>query len=135
MYAYESHRRPRERPTSGLPPELLRFGIEFPDGSRATSTHVRFPNRADEPPSQPLLIGGGGGGGGNRWRYDWHVWPLPTEGTMAFVCEWPALGIPVTRAEVATAPIIQAAAEALTLWELPPDDDGPVGWVSYAPMT
>jgi hypothetical protein len=53
---------------------------------------------------------------------------------MAFVCEWPALGIPVTRAEVDTRIILETAARALTLWDLP-EEEGPSGWTGYGPAT
>jgi hypothetical protein len=61
--------------------------------------------------------GGVGGGGGNRWRFSLWACPLPTAGTMAFVCSgWPDLAVPPDRAEVDTAPRLDAAKRAVDLW-------------------
>jgi hypothetical protein len=119
-----------------LPPEQLRFGIQFPDGSRATSLGQRWPTGRDELPPQPFLAGGGGGGGENEWHHSWHVWPLPGKGTMAFVCEWPLLRIPLTRAEVDTGPILETAATAVRLWDLPGEGGNHgKGWTGYTPLS
>lgn len=86
---------------------MLRFGIEFADGGKATNVGGRFHGSAE--PDGPVLSGQGGGGGGGRWRQDFWVWPLPPSGTVRFVCEWPAAGIALTRAEI-NAELLRAAA-------------------------
>jgi hypothetical protein len=53
---------------------------------------------------------------------DHWVWPLPPDGPFAFVCEWPARGIPESRAEIDGGAILQAAGRAVTLW---PEEPGP----------
>jgi hypothetical protein len=87
----------RMRARSEMPAELLRLGVQFPDGSKATNTGGRGPEPG-KPPS-PVMHAGNGGGGGGHWRQEQWVWPLPpadaAEPTL-LVCEWPAAGIPLT---------------------------------------
>jgi hypothetical protein len=52
--------------------------------------------RMPERPTGPLLLAGAGAGGDRRWSQDLWLWPLPPEGRLDFVCEWPALGIELT---------------------------------------
>jgi hypothetical protein len=107
-----------------LPPDLLRFGLQYSDGAKATSVG---PGRTPPPdpqaaPQGPVLMPQGGGGGGHRWEHQFWVWPVPPPGELTFVCEWPAEGIPLTRVTV-DAGLIRAAAErAEVLWPL--EDDG-----------
>ena len=53
----------------------------------------------------------------HRWSESLWLWPLPTEGRLSFVCEWPALDIPLTRADLDSAPIRDAAARSQRLWD------------------
>lgn len=87
--------------------EMLRFGVEFSDGRKATNVDVGRPGR--EEPKGPVLWGMGGGGGGGRWRQDFWVWPLPPRGPVALVCEWPAAGIELSRAEFDTGLLLAGA--------------------------
>lgn len=108
-----------------LDPSLLRLGIEFSDGSRATNLDERlsFPvaGEPDAPPAGPVLAPSrGGGGGGGRWNHGFWVWPLPPEGPLAFVCEWPVAAISETRKEIDSALIRNAATRAVVLW---PEDE------------
>lgn len=130
MHAHLRRHR-RRRAQDGLEPEFVRLGIEFADGGRATNLDARMPfavpGEPDPSPQGPVLsLARGGGGGGGRWHHDFWVWPLPPEGPLAFVCEWPVAGIPETRQEIDSAPIRDAAAAALVLW---PDEhrSGPGG--------
>jgi hypothetical protein len=65
----------------------------------------------------PVLIQHGGGGGDGRWDQDVWVWPLPPPGPLAFVCEWPAEGVQLTRVEVDAGLVLEAAEQAEPLWE------------------
>jgi hypothetical protein len=105
----------------GFDDDVLRFGVRFADGSKATIFNT---GRHGEAPTGPLLIQRGGNGGGHAWDQAYWVWPLPPPGPFAFVCEWPSYGIAQTEVEIDTAAIHDAAARAETLW---PDDDGPSG--------
>lgn len=125
------HARAGRAPGGGLPDTMLRFGFEFPDGSRVTNlTGEHFASRSA--PTHPVMTQGGGGGGGGDWTFTHFVWPLPGEGTLTIVTEWPAYGIPLTRDEIDTGPIVEAASRAQVVFsqdhlpEIPdPDDDGP----------
>jgi hypothetical protein len=111
-----------ERP----PEELLRYGIEFADGRRASDlgemlggTTFAMSASADEEPdpaTQMRLIPGGGHGGERHSRQELWVWPLPPPGPVAFVCQWPKHGIPESRVEVDAAVIRAAAEQAIELW-------------------
>jgi hypothetical protein len=104
-----------------LPPDLFRFGIRFADGSKVTNIDPgRWPQETGDEPFGPLLVGRGGGGGGARWEQGFWVWPLPPEGPLAFVCEWPAHGIPLTEHEIDGTRIREAASAAEVLWPGPP---------------
>lgn len=114
------HTRRRHRASGdGLDPDLLRLGIQFSDGGKATNIDspmlFRMPGEPDEPPEGPVLFPRGGGGGDGRWRQEFWVWPLPPEGPLAFVCEWPAADIPETRNEIDSALVREAAADAVIL--------------------
>jgi len=65
--------------------------------------------------------GGDGGGGGGRWSQGYWVWPLPPEGPLAFVCEWPIADISETRTEIDSALLRDAAGDAVTVW---PENEG-----------
>ena len=101
-----------------LPDELLRFGVQFADGRKATNLD-RPDYDPEHEPDHPVLFQHGGGGGGQAWDMEQWVWPLPPPGPLAFVCEWPARGIGESRAEIGAGSILEAAGRALTFW---PDD-------------
>lgn len=108
----------RRRGESWPPPDVLRFGVAWPDGRKATALAERNwagVNEREEPEG-PLLSRRGGGGGGLSWSMGLWLWPLPPSGTIDFVCEWPSERIPETRVAVPTAPLLEAAAQAETLW-------------------
>jgi hypothetical protein len=113
-----------------LPDELFRAGFQLADGSKVTTIPTGLggvPGATaverswDKEPEGPLLISRGGGGSGQSWSHRLWLWPLPPEGPLSFVCEWPALGITLARAQVQSSLIREAAARSQTLW----DDDGP----------
>ncbi len=97
-----------------LPAEMLRIGIQFPDGAKATNTSGFGHN--GEPPDRPVMTSRGGSGGMGQWRQAEWVWPLPPRGPLTFVCEWPAAGIPLTRHEIDAQTILDAAAQAQTIF-------------------
>jgi hypothetical protein len=111
-----------------IPPELLRLGIEFSDGSKATNLQELWGDPSRQPPS-PVLLPGRGGGGAGTWESEFWVWPLPPEGPLAFVCEWPAREIALSRLEIDAALVREAAAQAEILWE--PGGSSGGSWTSY----
>jgi hypothetical protein len=116
-----------------LPPDLLRFGVEFSNGRKATTLGMPMFITAEEEaePEGPFLVPGGGGGGDDYWESSFWLWPLPTPGPLAFVVEWPAEGIAVTRHEVEAQPILEAARRADTLWPPTPRNCSGVSWTDY----
>ena len=98
-----------------LPDALLRFGVQFADGRKATNLD-RPSYDPEHEPDRPVLSEHGGGGGGSAWDMEYWVWPLPPAGPFAFVCEWPGRGIAESRTEIDAAAILEAAGRAVTLW-------------------
>jgi hypothetical protein len=101
--------------------EMLKFGLEFSDGRKVTNVGGHPP--AAGQPEEPVLWSMGGGGGGGRWEQDFWVWPLPPAGPVAFVCEWPAAGIALSRAETDAQQLLDASARAVALFA----DEPPAG--------
>jgi hypothetical protein len=98
--------------------DMLRFGVEFSDGSKVTNVggHSRHFG-GDEPPPGPVMNWGGGGSGGGHWDQDLWIWPLPPPGSLTFVCEWPAAGLDLTRAEVDAQLVIDAAERSQEIFQ------------------
>jgi hypothetical protein len=93
----------------------LRFGVRFPDGSKATDMSPWWHH--DKPPSPPVIVqSGGGGGGGRYWSEGWWLWPLPAAGVFEFAIQWPAAGVALTFKEVDARPFREAAERSIELW-------------------
>ena len=132
-FFFDHHPRRRRRTSEGgLDPELLRFGVQFSDGRKATNIDSHIPSRTgrDNPADGPVLMGRGGGGGQGRWRQDFSVSPLPPAGPLAFVCEWPIAAIPETRNEIDSALVRDAASEAVLLWAGTETAEDPGSWTT-----
>jgi len=128
---FDLHWRRQRGQMTELPPELFRFGVEFSDGRRATSIRGNWPEAGEAP--DMVLLQGRGGGGALRYTFEYWLWPLPPPGPLAFVAEWPAQGIELTRAEVDAGLIREAAARAEVLWE-PERASRGGGWAAYGPL-
>lgn len=121
----EWHSGEQERP----PAELLRYGVEFADGRKASNLSGMFggtvvamsagDNEEPDPATDIRLVPGGGHGGGRHSRQEFWVWPLPPPGPVAFVCEWPRYGIAESRVELEAASIRAAARNAIEIWSAP----------------
>ena len=116
-----------------LPDGFLRFGVELADGRRASNLgwrrHLAVP---DENPHGPVLFQHGGGGGqssgsGASWSLAFWLWPLPPDGSLGFVCEWPVAQIELARAEIEAGPLLEAARRASPIWAA---DEGGGAWTS-----
>lgn len=83
-------------PSDVLPQQLVRVGVEFADGRRATNIggHDR---PAGGPIVWPLRGGGSGGATGSRFQQGYWISPLPPPGSVSIVGEWPVAGVPVVR--------------------------------------
>jgi hypothetical protein len=109
--------------TGELPPELLRFGVEFGDGRKAT-TLGGSGMLVEGMPEGPVLSQGSGGGSPDYWEQSFWLWPLPPPGSLSFVVEWPAFGIELTRHEIDAQPILDAAGGSEPLWPEQPMGGG-----------
>jgi hypothetical protein len=110
-----------------IPDDVLLIGVQFSDGRKATNIggSPPAPPEVETPPEAPVMMNGGDGGGGHWWmpgltafpdprrrhQTEW-VWPLPPPGPVAFVCQWPAVGIPLSRQEIDAQLILDASARA-----------------------
>ena len=103
-------------PEPAAPRRSFRFGLQFADGTRVIGQNGGSTLSGDAEPTGPILrtFLGGGGPRSSFWR--WWAWPLPPAGPMEFVCEWPALEIPETRAGLDAQLILDAAGRSIRLW-------------------
>lgn len=116
----QHHRQPGEP----LPPEFLRLGLQFADGSVASNLGPHPFLSGESEPVGPILLPGGGGGGGRHYDSRYWVWPLPPAGPLIFVCEWPALGVEESRAQLDARLVLDAAARSRPLWPEQPQAAG-----------
>lgn len=105
----------------------LRFGVAYPDGSKAT-TAPPSPGLFDgtERVKGPLLImTGGGGGSGNDDEVSsstrFWLWPMPGNGDVRFVAQWNDLGMKETSIVISGDHLAKAAARVQKYWD--PQDD------------
>lgn len=100
----------------------LKFGVRFPDGSRATTVEHGFRGWAhpSDRPEPPMLVEAGSESSGNDRYCDSHqrlwLWPLPPPVPFEFVVEWPSMGLDLTSTTLDGNGIVQAAERALPLW-------------------
>ena len=100
-----------------LPPEILRFGVQFSDGRKATTVGGALPGGGpDEEPSGAVLVQGGGGGGNGDYESDFWLWPLPPPGPVTFAVEWPAREIELSKQQVDANVFIEASKQSEALW-------------------
>lgn len=112
-----------------LPDEMFRLGVVTPQGRAVdyqpfvgASGIAGFGYGDGGEPEPPQLHQSSGGGGGGEWEQHYWLWPLPPQGLLEFVCEWPAMDVPETHVAVDPAPLRAAAKRAITLWDEPPGD-------------
>jgi hypothetical protein len=108
-----------------LPPEILRFGVQFSDGRKATTVGGALPGAGgygEEEPSSPVLTQGGGGGGGGDYESKFWLWPIPPPGPVTFAVEWPAREIELSNQLADASVFIEASKQSEVLW---PEDDAP----------
>lgn len=110
------HHHRRMGRSEDVPPDMLRFGLQFADGGKATNVGGFLPPEPGTAPTGPVIVPGGGSGGDGRWQQSFWVWPLPPQGPLLLVCEWPAAGIALTRSEIDAGVILDAAARAQVLF-------------------
>ena len=94
--------------------EQLLLGFEFADGAKATNVGEVWGGGPDS--TSPLLTSRSASKSGSHSHRSFWLWPLPPPGRLEIVCEWPAAGIPLTRSELDSAAIIEAASRAQTIF-------------------
>ena len=98
--------------------DQLQWGLVLSDGQRLHLDPLNFP--LAETPTGHVLSRTGGSGGGGSTHYSvsdglW-LWPLPTEGPIELVMQWPAYNIPETHIALDSTPIRQLATRTRPLW-------------------
>ena len=104
-----------------LPPDLLRFGVQFADGRKATTVGGATPfppglTSPDEEPSGLILSPTGGHGSDGEWDQGYWLWPLPPPGALTFAIEWTSKGIEFSMHDVDAGLIIEASKSSEVLW-------------------
>ena len=119
-----AHIRSRQLPGGApLPRKLLRLGVRYADGRKATTIEDR-PRRTqahDDPPAGPLLSYRPGNSGmhGRELGFSgfglW-LWPLPPAEAFEFAAEWPFGGVGLSIIELDGAAIAAAASRSASYW-------------------
>jgi hypothetical protein len=100
----------------------LRFGLILGDGERVVLDSPFFggvdPSAKPEGHTLARRQGGGGGGGSTYSATDslW-VWPMPPEGSMELVMQWPALDVGERRVRLDATQTRRLALQAKPLWD------------------
>jgi hypothetical protein len=96
----------------------LKFGVRFPDGSRATTVEHAFRGwtHPTDRPERPMLVEAGSDSSSNDQYYDSHqrlwLWPLPPSDPFEFVVEWQTVGLDPTSTTLDGTAIVRAADHA-----------------------
>ena len=115
-----------------LPRKLLRLGVRYADGRKATTIEQRphGPQARDDPPAGPLLSYRPGNSGmhGRELGFSgfglW-LWPLPPAEAFEFAVEWPFGSIGLTIIELDGAAIVAAASRSASYWPEAEHHDSP----------
>jgi hypothetical protein len=108
------------------PDQILRFGLRFSDGRvwtnlDAADLHEWPPVRTD--PDAIQLVPTSGTGGERRWEQTLQLGPLPPDGPITLICEWPAYGISETSVSIDMTGLRAAAEQVTELWPYEPEKD------------
>lgn len=100
-------------------PDRLRYGLVLGDGQQLILDQPSgmFVERPEK--HSLALSGGNGGGSEDFYRFDdgmW-LWPLPPEGPLEVVAQWPAFGVPESHVVLDSAPLLELASQARTVWD------------------
>jgi hypothetical protein len=98
---------------------VLRFGVLFADGRRATNLDRLAWNDGatrNPPADHPVLFPGSGSGWAGRTEVEVNVFPLPPAGPLTLITAWPAEGIAETRTEFDGTELQAAAGRATRIW-------------------
>ncbi len=116
-------RRHHQNPDEDVPDDFLRVGLAWPDGGRATNVDRwgrQWPS-PDETEPMHGLEEGAGGGSDREYHWAYSAWPIPADGELQFVVEWPAFGIEETATALDGTVVRDAAQRARPVWEIDAD--------------
>ncbi|CAM5322737.1 hypothetical protein [Leifsonia shinshuensis] len=99
-------------------PERLRYGAVLGDGQKLI---LDLPSGLyGVAPERHSLTHTRGNGGGSEDFYTFEdgmwLWPLPPEGPLEVVAQWPAFGVPESHVVLDSAPLLALASQARPLW-------------------
>ena len=104
----------------GNGPDRLRYGMALGDGQHLLLDMPAWPGGEDDMDAHSLIAAGGGGSGGPDYTVNldgmW-LWPLPPEGPLEIVMQWPGEGIPESRVVLDGGALRARAAESRKVWE------------------
>ncbi len=103
-------------PGEPIPDELLRFGLAWPDGGRATNLDDWGRSWPDATEPAHGLESQSGGGSDHEYSQEYWAWPLPGAGPLMFVVEWPAFEIGETTATIDGDQLLDAATRSRPVW-------------------
>ena len=106
----------RQRRRAGLadlPADLLRVGVVFSDGRKVTNLDADGVGSGAPAGVLNAQLELRGAGGLRQWDFEVWVQPLPPPGRLGLVCEWPAKGLRMSRAEIDASRVLEAAARAV----------------------
>jgi hypothetical protein len=122
----------RSRASTPLPAKLLRLGVRFADGTKATTIdqHRCRTRASDQPPAGPLLSWSPGSSGMHGRQHGFSafglwLWPLPPAEAFDFAVEWPFGGIGLSIVELDGAAIAAAAPRSASYWPETGQGTGP----------
>jgi hypothetical protein len=98
---------------------VLRFGVLFADGRRATNLDWLAWNDGatrNPPADYPVLFPAGGSGWGGQTELHVSLFPLPPAAPVTLIVEWPAEAIAESWTEFDGAEIRAAAGKATPIW-------------------
>jgi hypothetical protein len=91
--------------------------VIYADGTSWSNLDA-LPAEIDERPSGPVVVMRSGGGDRGSWAMNAWLWPLPPDGPLTFVAEWPKYRITECRADVDGGRVRAAASRAEQLWTI-----------------
>lgn len=99
-------------------PDRLRWGLVLGNGERLL-LEEGFGGPGEGDGHTVRMSGSGGGGGGDSFtmRDGLWLWPLPPEGPLELVLQWPAFGVEESRVILDGGQIASLAASVRPLWE------------------
>jgi len=97
-------------------PGRFRVGLAFSDGRTATSGQRDAPDVEHAGGAQLKLLGSAQQG--LMWNGEYWLWPLPSTGPLLVGCRWPDRGIAETLVQIDPTPLLTAAAQSRSVWEV-----------------